>query len=255
MGSAVICEATQQVFGSSVVRASIFSSSRWGEATKVKLCPLHSEFANMRGAIFAAARCQITPVRAATGASRPIVTARVLNEVEKEVAEAEVAVVEGFNFEKYMYKKAQAVNVALDEAVPMQYPEKLRESMRYSLLAGGKRVRPALCIAACELVGGDEKTAMPAACAMEMVHTMSLIHDDLPCMDNDDLRRGQPTNHKVKQYQLYHSEWIWVAHFQSLCENLSGSLLSLERSQGVLFDLVVHNKNWSPSKRLGVQRM
>jgi len=208
MGSAVICEATQQVFGSSVVRASIFSSSRWSEATKVKLCPLHSEFVNMRGAIFAAARCQSTPVRAATGASRPIVTARVLNEVEKEVAEAEVAVVEGFNFEKYMYKKAQAVNVALDEAVPMQYPEKLRESMRYSLLAAGKRVRPALCIAACELVGGDEETAMPAACAMEMVHTMSLIHDDLPCMDNDDLRRGQPTNHKVKQYQLYQSEWI-----------------------------------------------
>jgi len=64
----------------------------------------------------------------------------VLNEVEKEVAEAEVAVVEGFNFEKYMYKKAQAVNMTLDEAVPMQYPEKLRESMRYSLLAGEKRV-------------------------------------------------------------------------------------------------------------------
>lgn len=208
----MICEATQQVFGSSVVRASISSSSsRWSEATKVKLCPLHSEFSNMRGAIFAAARCQITPaefVRAAAGASRTIVTARVLNEVEKEVAEPEVEVKEGFNFEKYMYKKAQAVNVALDEAVPMQYPEKLRESMRYSLLAGGKRVRPALCIAACELVGGDEETAMPAACAMEMVHTMSLIHDDLPCMDNDDLRRGQPTNHKVKQYQQHQAEWI-----------------------------------------------
>ncbi len=58
-------------------------------------------------------------------------------------------------------------------------------------------MRPALCIAACELVGGDEKTAMPAACAMEMMHTMSLIHDDLPCMDNDNLRRGKPTNHKV----------------------------------------------------------
>ncbi|KAF7828815.1 geranylgeranyl pyrophosphate synthase, chloroplastic-like [Senna tora] len=69
--------------------------------------------------------------------------------------------------------------------------------MRYSLLAGGKRVRPILCIAACELVGGREETAMPAACAVEMIHTMSLIHDDLPCMDNDDLRRGKPTNHKV----------------------------------------------------------
>lgn len=203
MGSAVMCEATQQVLGSSLARASIVSSSsKWSEATKVKLCPLHSEFAHMRSAIFAAARCQTSPapfVRAA----RTIVTARILKEVEKEVVEAEVE--EGFNFEKYMYKKAQAVNVALDKAVPMQYPEKLRESMRYSLLAGGKRVRPALCIAACELVGGDEETAMPAACAMEMIHTMSLIHDDLPCMDNDDLRRGQPTNHKVKLCQQYQS--------------------------------------------------
>ncbi|GKU99095.1 hypothetical protein SLEP1_g11988 [Rubroshorea leprosula] len=69
--------------------------------------------------------------------------------------------------------------------------------MRYSLLAGGKRVRPVLCLAACELVGGQESAAMPAACAVEMIHTMSLIHDDLPCMDNDDLRRGKPTNHKV----------------------------------------------------------
>eukprot|EP00850_Spirogloea_muscicola_P016471 SM000133S26837 [mRNA] locus=s133:388716:390283:- [translate_table: standard] len=69
--------------------------------------------------------------------------------------------------------------------------------MRYSLLAGGKRVRPQLCLAACELVGGTQDMAMPAACAMEMIHTMSLIHDDLPCMDNDDLRRGKPTNHKA----------------------------------------------------------
>lgn len=68
---------------------------------------------------------------------------------------------------------------------------------RYSLLAGGKRIRPALCLAACELVGGTIEQAMPAACAMEMIHTMSLIHDDLPSMDNDDFRRGKPTNHKV----------------------------------------------------------
>lgn len=69
---------------------------------------------------------------------------------------------------------------------------------RYSLLAGGKRVRPALCLAAAELVGGSIEQAMPAACAMEMIHTMSLIHDDLPSMDNDDFRRGVPTNHKVR---------------------------------------------------------
>ncbi|KAL2551763.1 Heterodimeric geranylgeranyl pyrophosphate synthase large subunit 1 [Forsythia ovata] len=102
-----------------------------------------------------------------------------------------------FNFKSYMLEKASSVNKALEEAVLLQEPFKIHESMRYSLLAGGKRVRPMLCIAACELVGGQESTAMPAACAVEMIHTMSLMHDDLPFMDNDDLRRGKPTNHKV----------------------------------------------------------
>ncbi|GMH24634.1 hypothetical protein Nepgr_026477 [Nepenthes gracilis] len=102
-----------------------------------------------------------------------------------------------FNFKSYMVEKAKSVNQALDAAVPIKHPRTIHEAMRYSLLAGGKRVRPALCIAACELVGGDEATAMPAACAVEMIHTMSLIHDDLPFMDNDDLRRGKPTNHKL----------------------------------------------------------
>ena len=69
--------------------------------------------------------------------------------------------------------------------------------MRYSLLAGGKRLRPVLALAACEAVGGNVEAAMGLACAIEMIHTYSLIHDDLPCMDDDDLRRGRPTNHKV----------------------------------------------------------
>lgn len=102
-----------------------------------------------------------------------------------------------FNFKGYMIEKANTVNKALDDAVTLKNPPMIHEAMRYSLLAGGKRVRPMLCIAACELVGGDISNAMPAACAVEMIHTMSLIHDDLPCMDNDDLRRGKPTNHKV----------------------------------------------------------
>nr|ALT16902.1 geranylgeranyl diphosphate synthase 2 [Leucosceptrum canum] len=102
-----------------------------------------------------------------------------------------------FNFKNYMLQKANSVNKALEDAVVLKEPLKIHESMRYSLLAGGKRVRPMLCIAACELVGGEESTAMAAACAVEMIHTMSLMHDDLPCMDNDDLRRGKPTNHKV----------------------------------------------------------
>ncbi len=73
----------------------------------------------------------------------------------------------------------------------------LDESMRYSLMAGGKRVRPALTLEFCRLFGGDPDHAVPFAAAVEMIHTFSLIHDDLPCMDDDDLRRGRPTNHKV----------------------------------------------------------
>ncbi|KAJ7552071.1 hypothetical protein O6H91_06G040600 [Diphasiastrum complanatum] len=134
----------------------------------------------------------LTPASAAAAATYPSICAGVVNQLEK-LAEREREVV--FDLKSYMLAKAKAVNAALDEAVPLRYPEKIHASMRYSLLAGGKRVRPALCIAACELVGGSEEEAMPTACAMEMVHTMSLIHDDLPCMDNDDLRRGQPTNH------------------------------------------------------------
>lgn len=73
----------------------------------------------------------------------------------------------------------------------------LTEAQRYSLLRGGKRIRPCLCIEACKMFGGDMKAALPFAAAIEMVHNYSLIHDDLPCMDDDDLRRGKPTTHKV----------------------------------------------------------
>lgn len=75
--------------------------------------------------------------------------------------------------------------------------KKLIEAMRYSLTAGGKRVRPMIVVEFAKLCGGTEEAALPYACALEMIHTYSLIHDDLPCMDNDDLRRGKPTNHKV----------------------------------------------------------
>ncbi|MBQ3706253.1 MAG: polyprenyl synthetase family protein [Clostridia bacterium] len=76
-------------------------------------------------------------------------------------------------------------------------PDRLLEAMLYSLTAGGKRLRPVMLLAACEMAGGSPEEALPFACALEMIHTYSLIHDDLPGMDNDDLRRGRPTNHKV----------------------------------------------------------
>ena len=102
-----------------------------------------------------------------------------------------------FDLTTYLAERRQLVEAAIDQAVPLQYPETLYESMRYSLLAGGKRLRPILCLATCELVGGSLDLAMPTACALEMIHTMSLIHDDLPSMDNDNYRRGKLTNHKV----------------------------------------------------------
>ena len=103
----------------------------------------------------------------------------------------------GFDFAAYLETVRLKVEAALDGSLGPERPESLREAMRYSLLAGGKRLRPMLCLAACELAGADGDLAMPTAVALEMVHTMSLIHDDLPAMDNDDLRRGRPTNHKV----------------------------------------------------------
>ncbi len=102
-----------------------------------------------------------------------------------------------FDFKAYLGKAKELVETALDGSLGPERPESLREAMRYSLLAGGKRLRPILCLAACDLAGGEAKQALPTAVALEMIHTMSLIHDDLPAMDNDDLRRGRPTNHKV----------------------------------------------------------
>ena len=99
----------------------------------------------------------------------------------------------------YLVRRAAEVNEWLDRLVPSETtpPEQLHRAMRYSLLAGGKRLRPVLVLAAGEAFGADTDDLMPAACAIEMIHTYSLIHDDLPAMDNDDLRRGRPTCHKA----------------------------------------------------------
>lgn len=104
---------------------------------------------------------------------------------------------DSFDLSTYLDHRRQQVEAALDASLAVTYPETIYNAMRYSLMAGGKRLRPILCLATCELVGGKPEIAMPTACALEMVHTMSLIHDDLPAMDNDDYRRGRLTNHKV----------------------------------------------------------
>jgi len=100
---------------------------------------------------------------------------------------------------QYLEKQRLIVEKALETALPEIEGREARvvEAMRYSLFAGGKRLRPILCLAAAQAVGGKIEAAMPAACALEMIHTYSLIHDDLPAMDDDDLRRGKPTSHVV----------------------------------------------------------
>lgn len=102
--------------------------------------------------------------------------------------------------------------------------------MRYSLLAGGKRIRPVLTLEFARIAGMDWHDALPAACALELVHTYSLIHDDLPCMDDDDLRRGKPTNHKV------YGETLAV---------LAGDALQPEA-----FRLILTAPDWAPDRRL-----
>ena len=104
-----------------------------------------------------------------------------------------------FDLKGYLESRTVAVNEALDRFLPAETarPATIHKAMRYSLFAGGKRMRPALALAAAEACGGRLEDGLPAACAVECIHTYSLIHDDLPAMDNDDFRRGKPTNHKV----------------------------------------------------------
>ncbi|WP_159882234.1 polyprenyl synthetase family protein [Paenibacillus puerhi] len=99
----------------------------------------------------------------------------------------------------YIKDQAALIERELERSVPAEWnmPAALREAMQYSLMAGGKRLRPILVLAAAEALGGRPEDALPVALAVEMIHTYSLIHDDLPAMDNDDFRRGKPTNHKV----------------------------------------------------------
>ncbi len=96
-----------------------------------------------------------------------------------------------------MKELIKLVDKNLDDFLEVQYPQEIFESMRYSVLAGGKRLRPVLCLEGARIFGAKTEDAIPTACAIEMLHAQSLIHDDLPCMDNDDFRRGKPTNHKI----------------------------------------------------------
>ena len=130
-----------------------------------------------------------------------------------------------FDLKTYLKEKQQHIEVALDLYLPPtdHRPEILHESIRYSVLAPGKRLRPILVLSAAEAVGGNPDDVMPTACALECIHAFSLIHDDLPCMDNDDYRRGRLTNHKVygEALALLAGDALLALAFQLIGENVA----------------------------------
>lgn len=149
--------------------------------------------------------------------------------------------------------------------------ERLLSSEEYSLMAGGKRIRPFLAIEFCRLFGGKVEAAIPYAAGVEMIHTFSLIHDDLPCMDNDDLRRGKPTNHKVfgETTALLAGDGLCVRAFEVLASNeytsaksVKNAVYELSYSSGAagmcggqIMDIIGEEKKWSFDKLLKLHRL
>lgn len=149
-----------------------------------------------------------------------------------------VASATSFDLDQYLLSKKGPIEAALEESVKSRIPQtdKICESMSYSLMAGGKRIRPVLCIAACEMVGGTQDQAMPTAVALEMIHTMSLIHDDLPSMDNDDLRRGKPTNHVIygEDVAILAGDSLLSTSFEHVARNTPRDTVSAEQIVDVI---------------------
>eukprot|EP00543_Licmophora_paradoxa_P011219 CAMPEP_0202458290 /NCGR_PEP_ID=MMETSP1360-20130828/24066_1 /ASSEMBLY_ACC=CAM_ASM_000848 /TAXON_ID=515479 /ORGANISM="Licmophora paradoxa, Strain CCMP2313" /LENGTH=316 /DNA_ID=CAMNT_0049078763 /DNA_START=155 /DNA_END=1105 /DNA_ORIENTATION=+ len=176
------------------------------------------------------------------------------NGVRTALQEAVEAVETKFDLDAYLLSKKGPIEAALEASVVSKEPEtkKICESMLYSLMAGGKRIRPVLCLAACEMFGGTEEQAMPAAVALEMIHTMSLIHDDLPSMDNDDLRRGKPTNHVIygEDVAILAGDALLSDSFKHVAENTKG--VAAERVLDVVIRL---GKSVGPKGLAGGQVM
>ena len=137
------------------------------------------------------------------------------------------------SLEAILVERREQVDLALDRWLPLQgdHPPKIHEAMRYSVFAGGKRLRPILALLACEAVGGNPEDAMPAAVALEMIHTYSLIHDDLPAMDDDDYRRGRRTCHRVygEAIAILAGDALLTQAFQVLADAGPTQLLSERR--------------------------
>jgi geranylgeranyl diphosphate synthase type II len=145
-----------------------------------------------------------------------------------------------FDLQAYMKDRAAAVDLALGRFLPAETerPETLHRAMRYSVFAGGKRLRPVLVVAGAEAVGGHMEEVMPTACAMELIHTYSLVHDDLPAMDDDDFRRGVPTNHKVfgEAMAILAGDALLTLAFRLVAKNFTGTM-DVARCHEVLADI------------------
>jgi geranylgeranyl diphosphate synthase, type II len=145
------------------------------------------------------------------------------------------------NIEKYLSDKKTIVDKAITRFIPkgVKYTKLLRDAVQYSLVSGGKRIRPILTLAACEAVSGDYRNAMPLAVAIEMIHTYTLIHDDLPAMDNDDLRRGKPTSHRVfgEDVAILAGDMLNTLAFEIIAENYGSKaaviILELSKALGI----------------------
>ena len=138
----------------------------------------------------------------------------------------------GIDAAAYLNDWAKRVEEELDRLVPKSSePPEIFEIMRYSLFAGGKRLRPVLCVAGCEAVGRSPEWILPAACALECIHSYSLIHDDLPAMDDDDLRRGMPTSHKVygEAAAILGGDGLQTLAFELMANDKMGEKISPER--------------------------
>ncbi|XP_068320687.1 heterodimeric geranylgeranyl pyrophosphate synthase small subunit, chloroplastic-like [Pyrus communis] len=145
-----------------------------------------------------------------------------------------------FDLKTYWTTLIADMNQKLHEAIPIRYPEQIYQSMRYSVLAdGAKRASPVMCVAACELFGGNRLAAFPTACALEMVHAASLIHDDLPCMDDDPSRRGQPSNHTIygDDMAILAGDALFPLGFQHIVSNTPSNLVPEPRLLRVITEI------------------
>jgi len=145
-----------------------------------------------------------------------------------------------FDLAAYQTERRQLVDAALDHHLPKAetHPSIIHEAMRYSVFAGGKRLRPILVIAGAEAAGGTAEDVLPTACAMELIHTYSLIHDDLPAMDDDDYRRGRPTSHKVfgEAIAILAGDALLTLAFGLLAENFADRRAGADSSSGAALD-------------------